>query len=176
MASINVTIQHSSPLIRYSGDWSQKDTIGGGFSWTESSGASATATFPAKWIQILGSRNKFHGAYTVSIDGKSYLRNGSTSDDQLTTPIFNETLVDSGEHTTIITNTEWMTLNIDSIKFTCDIGSLDGSTSSSRLETTTNNASDPAFAYFPHGTWSMQSGLHSTSEVNASVNYTFSVR
>nr|GAT51428.1 predicted protein [Mycena chlorophos] len=174
MAFHNITIQHTSPLITFNGGWVQYDSNGADFSVTQNLGASATFTFPGKWVQIKGTKNEYHGAFSVSIDGQAYNRSGATSgeEQELVATIFNMSLGDV-QHTMVIRNDEWAALNIESITWTCAIGT---NSSATQLETFSVAASDPSFTFLPKGDWTANATLQSTSAAEASVNYTFSVR
>ncbi|KAJ7230464.1 hypothetical protein GGX14DRAFT_692174 [Mycena pura] len=185
MAKLNVTIDDSSPLITYQGDWTQNATLSdayrGTYSYTESQNASATVVFMGNWIAVNGSRNPSHGNYKVTLDGMSYQFNGWASEDTpFTESLFTSPALRDGNHTLIISNDGWTTLDIDSISWSCNLGPHNASNSS--LLNVTTDDSAPAFTWLPQGSWNMNPNLtsfsestgHSTSQVNASVNYTFS--
>jgi len=134
---------------------------------------------------VNGSKNDDHGGYTVYLDDFPYPLNGSAPYPGKKAPIFNsndlEVPLVEGPHTLTISNDEWLTLEIDSITWSCDVGGRKDTNSS--LQTTTVDDTESAFSWFPHESWdtnpsnltmfSQKTG-HSTSQANASVNYTFS--
>ncbi|KAJ7708885.1 hypothetical protein B0H17DRAFT_1031164 [Mycena rosella] len=189
MPTLNVTIDDASPLIVYGapGAWQQNssnDAYNGGYTSTSNPYATATLEFTGTWVAVNGSKNMYHGAYNVSLDGYPHALNGWTSDDtSFQTEIFNSGPLESGPHTLIISNIDsrWMTLDIDAITWSCDLGAPNASDVT--LQNTTVDDTNQAFTYFPHGSWDMnpanvasfaQKTGHSTSLANASVNYTFS--
>ncbi|KAJ7483163.1 hypothetical protein FB451DRAFT_1233557 [Mycena latifolia] len=187
MPTLTTPSDDSSPLIVYEppGAWNQSssnEAFQGGYTSTWTQYATATFDFVGTSVAVNGSSNASHGAYQVTLDGRNHTLNGSTSHSKsFLTEIFNSGPIESGHHTLTIMNLEWKTLDIDSITWSCDLGAQNASDAS--LQKTTVDDTDPAFTWFPQGSWnkdppslasfSGQTG-HSTSHVNASVNYTFS--
>lgn len=69
------------------------------------------------WIAVNGSRNPSHGKYTVNLDGTLYPSDGWTSEDTpFTESLFTSPALPHGNHTLIISNDEWTTLDIDSVR------------------------------------------------------------
>ncbi|KAF7317699.1 hypothetical protein MKEN_00857600 [Mycena kentingensis (nom. inval.)] len=180
MASLNISVSAASPLITYTGNWAQQisNNPNGTFSYSEARDATATFKFAGTWVRVMGSKNKYHGEYTVSLDGEDYNLNASTESDALHTPIFGQNLLNE-QHTLVIKNTQDMTLNIHSIQWACDLGPQNVNASLERL---TLDDNDPSISYSEDGSWStepenldaFEHGTgHSTSTVNASVNFTF---
>ncbi|KAJ7132348.1 hypothetical protein C8R44DRAFT_773842 [Mycena epipterygia] len=184
---LNVTIDDSSPLIQYGppGAWTQNgsdDAFGGSYTSTYTQYASATLRFEGTWIRVNGSRNSAHGAYNITLDGisQSPLNGFTQNPTSFQNSIF-ESPLQSGPHTLTISNADWQTLDIDSITWTCGVGPQNDSEST--MQTNTYDDPDSAFTYSPHGSWDMnppnlgdfsEKTAHSTSVVNASVNFTFS--
>jgi hypothetical protein len=184
---LNTTIDDASPLINYQPDgfWTQSvsnEALAGGYTNTTWQNASATFQFWGTWVMVTGSKNDYHGGYTVELDGFKYPLNGSEPyPGEWKAPLFvSEHLADDELHTLTITNDEWLTLDIDSITWTCDVGERNAT--NSPLQNTTVDDGEGAFSWFPQGAWGMnpsnltmfsQETGHSTSQVNASVNYTF---
>ncbi|KAJ7663797.1 hypothetical protein DFH06DRAFT_1393465 [Mycena polygramma] len=186
MPILNITIDDASPLITYDGSWTQavsNEAYADGYTQTTSQNASATLEFWGTWIMVNGSKNDFHGGYTVILDGFPHALNGSEPyPGSWKTPIFISDHLDPGLHTLTISNDEWATLDIDSITWSCDIGPHND-TSSSMQTNTVDDVDKDAFTYLPHGSWDMnppnltmfsEGTGHSTNQPNASVNFTFS--
>ncbi|KAJ7881169.1 hypothetical protein B0H13DRAFT_2049845 [Mycena leptocephala] len=171
MPLLNVTIDDASPLITYlpDGAWTpyvSNDAHDDGYTATGTQNASASIEFWGTWIMVKGSKNDYHGGYTVTLDGSPY---PETALRRL--------------HTLTISNDEWLTLDIDSITWTCDVGGPNN-TNSPLQTTVVDDTETAAFTWLPHGSWdtnpknlTMFSGQtgHSTSLANSYVNYTFSV-
>ncbi|KAJ6485642.1 hypothetical protein C8R45DRAFT_828761 [Mycena sanguinolenta] len=151
------------------------------YSVTFFQGASATFQFQGTWVMVNGSKNSAHGNYTVSLDGFVQHQNGSVPyPGQWKVPLFISGPLEEGHHTLTISNDGWQTLDIDSITWSCGVGG----SNSTGIQTTTVDDVDSAFSWFPHGAWNTnpsnitmfsQGTGHSTSQLNASVNLTFSV-
>jgi len=184
---MNSTIDDASPMIQYlpDGAWTQNGSIEAyddGYSLTTRQNASATFQFWGTWVMVKGSKNTFHGGYNVSLDGFSYNFTGSVPyPGEWQVPLFTSARLEEGHHTLIVSNNEWQTLDIDSITWSCDVGGSNSTNSS--LQNTMVDDTDAAFSWFPSGSWSTnppnittfsQETGHSSSQPNASVNYTFS--
>ncbi|KAJ7249564.1 hypothetical protein B0H12DRAFT_697410 [Mycena haematopus] len=183
MPMMNNTIDDASPLIKYQPDGCWTQNISNDYTATNWQNASATFQFQGTWIMVNGSRNPAHGSYTVSLDNFSYQYNGSAPyPGEWQAPLFISGHLEAGLHTLIISNDGWETLDIDSITWSCNVGGSNNTNSS--LQSNTVDDTDSAFSWFPSGSWSTnpsnitmfsQGTGHSTSQLNASVNYTFSV-
>jgi hypothetical protein len=65
---------------------------------------------------VKGSKNDYHGGYTVTLDGSYYHRNGSAPyPGSWKAPLFISDHLVPGLHTLTISNDEWLTLDIDSV-------------------------------------------------------------
>ncbi|KAJ7493207.1 hypothetical protein B0H11DRAFT_1718206 [Mycena galericulata] len=184
----NVTIDDVSPLISYDppGYWTQNssvDAYGGSYTSTFYPNASASFEFDGTSITVTGSKGSWHGTYSVSLDGYIKAFNGSAKSDSFKAIIFSSGTLMEGHHSLQIMNTDptWLNLDIDSITWTCVLGN--DSVSTSPLQSTTVDDSDPAFSYLPHGGWDLNPSNiasfsnktgHSISLPQASVNLTFS--
>ncbi|KAJ6580983.1 hypothetical protein B0H19DRAFT_930260 [Mycena capillaripes] len=189
---LNITIDDTSPLITYNGEWPQsfspvafmmRRAYAGSYTSTTWQNASATFQFWGTWVMVNGSKNDYHGNYTVTLDGSEYPQSGYVPYPGVwNTSLFISDQLEPGHHTLIISNDEWQTLDIDSITWSCDVGGKNDTNSS--LQTTTVDDKDAAFTYLPHGSWDMKPSnltmfhgatAHSTNLSKASVNFTFSV-
>ncbi|KAJ7027934.1 hypothetical protein C8F04DRAFT_1121174 [Mycena alexandri] len=185
MAILNVTIDDASPLISYTGNWSQnvsKEAYGSGYSYTYDQNASATVRFQGTRIMVNGSMYTSNGPYTVNLDGQDHHFNGYSSNfTSFRHSIFSRDDLSPGLHNLTISNDGWETLDIDSITWSCGLGGANDT--GSTVLTDQVDDTDSAFAYAPKGSWNLhppnitmfseQTG-HSTSRSGASVNYTFS--
>ncbi|KAF7345365.1 hypothetical protein MVEN_01554400 [Mycena venus] len=184
---LNMTIDDASPLIQYQPDraWTQNvsnEAYYNGHTSTYTQNAFATFKFWGTSIIVKGLKNPSHGNYTVELDGSPHQFNGYIPhSDEWRSIIYNSSVLEPGPHTLTITNDDWWTLDIDSITWFCDVGGTNA-TNSSLWETTVDDG-EGAFSWFPHGSWSVlpsnlsmfsQGTGHSTSQVDASVNFTFS--
>lgn len=188
MPLLNVTIDDASPLITYlpDGAWTpyvSNDAYDDGYTATGTQNASASIEFWGTWIMVKGSKNDYHGGYTVTLDGSYYRLNGSAPyPGSWKAPLFISDHLVLGLHTLTISNDEWLTLDIDSITWTCDVGGPNN-TNSPLQTTVVDDTEKDSFTWLPHGSWdtnpknlTMFSGQtgHSTSLANSYVNYTFS--
>ncbi|KAF7371041.1 hypothetical protein MSAN_00738300 [Mycena sanguinolenta] len=186
MPMMNTTIDDASPLIKYQPDgaWTQNtanEAYHDSYTMTTWQNASATFQFQGTWVMVSGSRNPAHGNYTVSLDNFLHQANGSLPDPgEWQAPLFISGPLEEGMHTLTISNDGWDTLDIDSITWSCGVGG----NKSTGLQKTNVDDTDSAFSWFPSGSWSTNPSNitmfrhetgHSTSQLNASVNFTFSV-
>ncbi|KAJ7308557.1 hypothetical protein DFH08DRAFT_900219 [Mycena albidolilacea] len=187
MPAMNNTIDDASPLIKYLPEdaWIQdvsEEAHMNTFTWTTSQNASATFQFWGTSITVKGLRNEWHGGYTVSLNGEDFHMNGSMPQQgKWQTPIFSRDDLPPGQYMLMISNDGQSALDIDSITWSCNIGGRNDTNSS--LQNTTVDDTESAFSWFPPGSWGLnpsnlpmfsQETGHSTSQPNASVNYTFS--
>ncbi|KAJ7777271.1 hypothetical protein B0H16DRAFT_1712296 [Mycena metata] len=184
MAMLNVTIDDASPLISYTGNWKQNasnEAFDYSYSYTHDRHASATVRFQGTRIVVNGSRYT-NGPYTVNLDGKDHHLNGYSSNfTSFRQSLFSRDDLRPGPHTLTISNNGRETLGIDSITWSCGLGGANDT--GLTVQTDQFDDTDPAFAWGPKGAWTanpsnitMFSGQtgHSTSRLDASMNYTFS--
>ncbi|KAJ8082022.1 hypothetical protein PM082_007868 [Marasmius tenuissimus] len=135
MYPLNFTVDDSSPLIYYEGDWKQKvpDNEASApkyndetFMVTYERNASATFTFNGTYFAVTGGRRDVYGDFTVTIDNKdvferSSYANGGDSYQQM---LFEKEL-DQGYHTVRLTSTDnnGHGFDIDSIQWTTNVPS-----------------------------------------------------
>ncbi|KAK1232902.1 hypothetical protein PQX77_003970 [Marasmius sp. AFHP31] len=190
MYTLNLTVDDSSPLIYYEGNWSQKvpdneetapkyhDKT---FMVTYERNASATFTFNGTYFAVAGGRAHVYGNFTVTIDNKdvhelsSYAMSGEEKYQQT---LF-ETNLAQGYHSVRLTSTDnnGYGFDIDSITWRTNV-------SSGKYEPQTppmaifQDTQKEAVKYLPAEAWStsperafeFKDGTgHSTSQMNASI-------
>ncbi|KAJ7130853.1 hypothetical protein C8R43DRAFT_1025207 [Mycena crocata] len=140
MASYNLTIEDSSPLILYepSGAWqdaSADDLAGLAYSGnnlhsTTAQGATATINFNGTGISIFGGRRPSYGRYTMSIDGQTVVESTATIGEILVQQLLAAaTGLPNGPHTAVLTCTG-VGMDIDWVNLETRIGSAGSTTTS----------------------------------------------
>ncbi|TFK54509.1 hypothetical protein OE88DRAFT_1733160 [Heliocybe sulcata] len=187
MASFNVSLEDSSPLISYApvGAWTdspENDPLvqsysASSFHTTSVPSATATITFNGTGIWVFGAQRPDYGSYTLAIDGQTT----SNGDANAQTPTFRQALAGAsnlpmGTHTAVVTNTGSGTgLDIDNIIFETEIGSSG--------QTVSNQTIDDAAPQITYSDtdWSANTGetyidntLHFTQNGGATASITFS--
>jgi len=181
-ASLNLTVEDSSPLITYSPSGAWRDALpldtgglaysGGNFHSTATPGASVTITFNGTGISFFGGNRPDYGAFTITIDGNVVSTGRASSPGvQVNQLLGSASGLKNGPHTAVLTNTG-PALDIDHIEL--QLGAA-GSTTT----TTVYDDADPAIVYA--GDWStsvnqvhQNSTLHYTQALGAAATLKFS--
>ncbi|KAH7874559.1 uncharacterized protein C8R40DRAFT_1106945 [Lentinula edodes] len=187
MASFNLTVEDSSPLISYSpaGAWSDSpanDTLlssysGSSYHITSTQGATATITFTGIGITIFGGHRQNYGTYQISVDGQTVVASESSAGQDVFQQVLGTVSGLSNEkHTAVVTSSSASSIDIDYVNVQTQIGET-----GSQLTKSTVDDSDPSFIYTPASEWSvndqnyfMNDTLHYTSSAGASASVTFS--
>ncbi|KAF9456657.1 hypothetical protein BDZ94DRAFT_1177253 [Collybia nuda] len=157
-------------------------SYGGSYTYTQFMGATASFSFNGTSITIKCATLVDYRNYSVIIDGTSHEGDAFTYfSGQPGAPLFRKSSLRQGPHTVTLLNAGNSRLDIDSITWSSDIGTLEDG------EFHKDEHSDDdmigAFEYYPKEAWSSQYDLsnflmntgHTTSNSGASVIYTFSV-
>lgn len=124
MASFNLTVEDSSPLIAYSpaGSWVDSpidDPIattysGGSYHVSTAPGATATITFTGTGLSIFGGHRSNYGTYSISLDGQTISSGSSQSNDLSTRQLLGSASgLPYGSHTAVLTSTGGGPIDID---------------------------------------------------------------
>ncbi|KAJ6500172.1 hypothetical protein C8R47DRAFT_285171 [Mycena vitilis] len=184
MASYNLTIEDSSPLISYapSGAWQDAtatNTAGLAYSGsslhsTTAQGATATIQFNGTGIEIYGGHRPSYGTYTLTVDGET-VESGTATDLGVVTQqlLGSASGLSNGPHTAVITSTG-VGMDLDFMKLTTQVGAAESTTTS-----TVYDDADPAITYA--GTWDtsntpayMNNTLHYSQSQGAAASLAFS--
>ncbi|KIK67160.1 hypothetical protein GYMLUDRAFT_81752 [Collybiopsis luxurians FD-317 M1] len=186
MASFNLTVEDSSPLISYSppGAWSDSssnDTLissysGSSYHTTSTQGAAANISFNGTGITIFGGHRQNYGTYQISVDGQNVATESSAGQDAFQQVLGTASGLNDGPHTAVLTSSSSSPIDIDYVEIQTEIGE-----SGSQLSSSTIDDTDPSFVYTPQSEWKvndqnyfMNSTLHYTSSAGASASVTFS--
>ncbi|KAF9026830.1 hypothetical protein BDZ89DRAFT_952648 [Hymenopellis radicata] len=191
MYTLNTTIDDSSPLILYSpeGSWEQGNAEddpelerywGESYTHTFQEGAEAWFGFEGTGVTIFGARRDFRGEYTVRLDGQLVETSSAFVDGpgEYQSVLYNVTGLDQTRHSVVMRNSGNMSLDIDCIYWTAEVGEGSYKESPPQLLDDTQSA----FTWTPKGAWTaptndlvkfMNATGHSTTHAGASVNYTF---
>ncbi|KAJ8691879.1 hypothetical protein PTI98_011400 [Pleurotus ostreatus] len=188
---IGLEIDDNSPLIRYNPPdaWQQVNNAsdpltsryyGETFTRALSFGAEAVFSFNGTGVSIFGGRKSGYGAFGVLLDGVPYEGSASTQgNDEAAVLLFSKNDLENTNHTVKVIANGPKPFDIDKIAWITELNPQHGR---APVETTTVDDSDPAFQWMPPSAWNTQpEGLqhfrqttgHSTSQVGASVSYTF---
>ncbi|KAL0956339.1 hypothetical protein HGRIS_002488 [Hohenbuehelia grisea] len=186
MATFNVTVEDSSPLISYeplgawidtpAGDALTPSYSGGSFHTTAAQGAKATIDFTGTGISIYGARKPSYGAYAITVDGRT-IASGDATGSTATAQALLGTVsgLSDGPHQAIITN-GGAGMDIDWVDIQAGVGS-----GKSTISSKTFDDADPQISYTPSSAWStntrpdfMSSTLHFTRESSAQATLKFS--
>lgn len=186
MASFNVSLEDSSPLISYSPaeawtDSPENDPLVQSYSAsslhaTSAQGATATITFNGTGIWFFGGRRPEYGSYTLSIDGQTT----SNGDANAAVPVFDQLLagasnLGAGMHTAVLTNTGSESgLDLDSVVFETAIGSSGQSISNQTIDDAQPQITFSSDWKANTGAEYMQNTLHFTQNGGATASMTFS--
>ncbi|EKM54232.1 uncharacterized protein PHACADRAFT_210048 [Phanerochaete carnosa HHB-10118-sp] len=174
MASFNVSVPNSSPLIYYTAAWLDTPVgdayaanyTGRDFHATSISGATATFKFNGTGVWFYGALRPGYGNYSLSVDGNTVF-NGSAA---ASSAVFDQFLGGSsqlgmGEHTAVLTNTGGGCVDLDSLVFETHVGAEDQQVASQTVDDT-----NPAITYLPSPSeWSVASNPFFS---NGSVHFT----
>ncbi|KAJ3724847.1 hypothetical protein C8R42DRAFT_662755 [Lentinula raphanica] len=187
MASFNLTVEDSSPLISYSpaGAWSDSpsnDTLlssysGSSYHTTSTQGATATITFTGTAITIFGGHRPNYGTYEISVDGQDVVASESSAgQDEFQQLMGTISGLSNGQHTAVVTSSTSSPIDIDYVDIQTQVGAV-----GSQLTKSTIDDTDPSFVYSPASEWSvndkdyfLNDTLHYTSSPGASAAVTFS--
>ncbi|KAJ3807978.1 hypothetical protein F5876DRAFT_67666 [Lentinula aff. lateritia] len=183
MASFNLTVEDSSPLISYSpaGAWSDSpanDTLlssysGSSYHITSTQGATATITFTGIGITIFGGHRQNYGTYQISVDGQTVVASESSAGQDVLQQVLGTVSGLSNEkHTAVVTSSSASSIDIDYVNVQTQIGET-----GSQLTKSTVDDSDPRFIYTPASEWSVNDQnyfINDTLHAGASASVTFS--
>jgi len=185
MASFNLTVEDSSPLISYSPAGSWNDTpsgdplassySGGSYHTTSTNGATATITFTGTAFSVYGGRRPNYGTYSVTVDGRPITSSTAQSNDASARQLLATAVgLPYGPHTAVLTSTSGV-IDIDSIDFVGQVGKP-GETEVRQIF----DDMDSAIVYSPASAWNTNTGspfmngtLHFTNATSASATLSF---
>ncbi|KAJ7079072.1 hypothetical protein B0H15DRAFT_859012 [Mycena belliarum] len=184
MASFNLTIDDSSPLISYgpSGAWQDASSSdiagltynGNSLHTTKAPGATATINFNGTGITLYGGRRPEYGRYTMTVDGRMITDSSASGGGiELQQVLGSVSGLANGPHTAVLTSTG-VGMDIDWANVVTQVGST-GSTITSAIYDDAN----PAMTYA--GAWQkvdspsyMNNTLHFTQAAGAAASLAFS--
>ncbi|KAF8605875.1 hypothetical protein BDV93DRAFT_31091 [Ceratobasidium sp. AG-I] len=191
MSTHDITIDDGSPLITYSGDWSDstnQDIIDqywlNTYHSTSEVGASATFKFTGSAVYLYGSKRPSHGLFDVEVDGASLGQlDGESEEIENTQLLASAKGLTWGEHTITITNSDprGKFLDLDQIKWTTGKAGLQSITNTTEID---DADSSGVVSYSPSGSWSTvdpittegdyhKSTVHTTSTLGSAVAVRF---
>lgn len=156
MASFNVVLEDSSPLIQYfpPGAWSDsplEDPLlasysGQSYHSTSSRGATATVEFYGTGITLLGGKRGDHGTYAFSVDGNLVVPRGDARgpQNQGRQPLATISDLPPGKHRAVFENLDGLRIDIDAILIADKVGSPGAG-----LEARIIDDVDAQISYFP---------------------------
>ncbi|KAF5389387.1 hypothetical protein D9757_004246 [Collybiopsis confluens] len=157
MASFNLTVEDSSPLISYSGSWldSTNDTSissysGSSYHTTSSQGAAANISFYGTGITIYGGHRPDYGTYQISVDNNHITSQSSAGQDAFQQVLGSFSGLSNGQHFVILTSTSSSPIDIDFCQVQTEIGESGSQLSESMIDDT-----NPSFTYTPQSEWSV---------------------
>ncbi|KAF8070671.1 hypothetical protein FPV67DRAFT_1035931 [Lyophyllum atratum] len=188
MASFDLKVEDSSPLISYAPDGAWTDTpstdalvasySGRSLHTTSAQGATATINFNGTGISIFGGRRSNYGTFTISVDGQTITTGDAKSAQDTANQLLGSasSLID-GPHTAVLTNTGGVPIDIDWVNV-----QTQASSSTAKMTTKTYDDTDPSIQYLPStSAWNqnqnegfMNGTLHFTSTPGASASISFS--
>ncbi|KAE9411216.1 hypothetical protein BT96DRAFT_982989 [Gymnopus androsaceus JB14] len=172
MASFNLTVEDSSPLISYlpAGAWSYS---GSSYHITSTQGATATIAFNGTGLTIFGGHRTNYGTYQISVDGKVVASESSAGQNTVLQVMGTASGLSNGQHTAILTSSSASPIDIDYVSIETEIGEP-----GYVLQQT---IADASFVYTPQSEWSINdqdmfidNTLHYTQSAGASASVTFS--
>ncbi|THH29205.1 hypothetical protein EUX98_g4983 [Antrodiella citrinella] len=185
MASFNVSLDDSSPLISYAPasawiDTPDNDTVLAQYqdqSLHVSAVKNATATlqFNGTGIWFYGGRSPDYGTYTLTVDNQ-VVSSGSSLASNVTAQqlLAAATSLGMGEHTAVLANAGTGAVDIDSVVFESEVGATSGAVSYAIIEDGSSNitysGSDWAFA---SGSMFSNNGTHYTQTNGATASIMF---
>ncbi|KAF4621261.1 hypothetical protein D9613_000222 [Agrocybe pediades] len=186
MPTFEITLDDTSPMIRYSSDWrpgsSVRDILADRYSektftMCQVDGDSFQLEFFGTVVGVFGAHRPNHGAYQALLDGiPATTNNGSSGTDAFMQSLYNG-FATLGVHNLTFTNQESRFLDVDYITFETSVGQDD-----EELIVNTYQDNHPAFVYTPDSSWSKStdklswlsgSSAHATSDPSATAKFTF---
>ncbi|KAH6914346.1 hypothetical protein BKA70DRAFT_663177 [Coprinopsis sp. MPI-PUGE-AT-0042] len=189
MASFNLTVEDSSPLLTYlpAGAWQDSPTddplissySGTNFHRTNVEGATAAISFHGTGVTVMGGRRTGYGSFAATVDGRTIATGAaSTSADSTQQILATVSGLALGDHQLVVTNTgaDGAQLDIDSIIVADQLG-----VAGSRINLKNIDDSDAALTYLPSAqAWNVnaqdvyQGGtLRYSEDPNAAVSLAF---
>ncbi|KAF9568212.1 hypothetical protein CPC08DRAFT_655086, partial [Agrocybe pediades] len=185
MPTFNITLEDTSPMIRYSSNWRAGHTLDDNmtdqyseksFTVCQAQEDSLQFQYYGTAVTVFGSHRVNHGTYTGQLDGGPVFTGNSSGPNAFMQPLYsaNATL---GMHKVMFTNQQNNFLDVDYITFQTSVGQ-DGED----LIVNTFQDDHPAFVYTPISSWSNSSDTfswfsggtgHMTTDPSASVKFTF---
>lgn len=175
MPAVTITLDDTSPLIQYQGNWRAGNSIGKdptyvmyyGKTFTLTTDNTAAAQF--RWhgpgeVTLYGAKRNNHGDYRVTLDGKETTANGYSASALFQEQLFRDS-VSGGDHVLVVKDagtTARPYLDIDKIEITTEVGD----------KTLTVDSRDKAFVYKEK--WTDQDIGRYTGVEGASVSIRFS--
>ncbi|KAF4621259.1 hypothetical protein D9613_000220 [Agrocybe pediades] len=171
MPSFPITVQDTSPLIRYSANWDYGDSQGDRyldqysmrtFMLCQNPGDAMTFKFYGTGATVYGARRVNHGSYSGQMDGGS----SSTFNGKESPPVFGQAMYKvtaaPGDHEITMTNGDGY-FDVDYITFNTTIG-----TEEDELIINTFQDNHPSFVYTPASSWRIpeDSGMYSGSSIH----------
>ncbi|KAF9547703.1 hypothetical protein CPC08DRAFT_625535 [Agrocybe pediades] len=189
MPTFNITLEDTTPMIRYSSNWqvgsSAVDPLADeysekSFTVTSKQGESLRLQFYGTGVTIFGARRGNHGIYSAQLDGGPVFRaTGTSTSGDLMQVLYtgNATL---GMHTVTVTNDQDEFFDLDYVTFQTSVGK-----ENEHLIVNTYQDDHPSFIYTPASAWSTSSNKaswfsgsngHFATQPSAIVTLTFEVR
>ncbi|KAF4616453.1 hypothetical protein D9613_008415 [Agrocybe pediades] len=158
MPTFNMTVEDTSPILRYSANWRPADSASDSFldqyslmsaMVAQQAGETMEFTYFGTNVFVFGAKRPNHGSYEGQFDGGSVdTVNGMSGANQFQTLLFeggNHTL---GTHTVTMRNANAQFFDIDFVTFEMAVGNEDET-----LIVNTIQDNHPAFVYTPAASW-----------------------
>ncbi|KAF4621287.1 hypothetical protein D9613_000208 [Agrocybe pediades] len=187
MPIFNLTLEDTSPMIRYSANWragtsddpSLDEYSEKTFMLTQKQGESLDFTYYGTAVAIFGAFRYNHGKYQAQLNGGQVFSGTGLADPAAFGQVLYTTNATLGLHSLTVVNVEDASLDVDYVTFQTSVGQ-DGE----QLIVNTFEDNHPSFVYSPASAWSTSpaqvnwfsgSSGHSTTQPSAMAQFTFEV-
>ncbi|KAF9568198.1 hypothetical protein CPC08DRAFT_625728 [Agrocybe pediades] len=187
MPIFNLTLEDTSPMIRYSANWragtsddpSLDEYSEKTFMLTQKQGESLDFTYYGTAVAIFGAFRYNHGKYQAQLNGGQVFSGTGLAHPAAFGQVLYATNATLGLHSLTVVNVEDASLDVDYVTFQTSVGQ-DGE----QLIVNTFEDNHPSFVYSPASAWSTSpaqvnwfsgSSGHSTTQPSAMVQFTFEV-
>ncbi|KAF9568211.1 hypothetical protein CPC08DRAFT_702635 [Agrocybe pediades] len=185
MPTFEITLDDTSPMIRYSSAWRAGNSVDDSeadqysektFTVCQVDGDSLQLEFFGTAVGVFGAHRGNHGTYQGLLDGIPATTSNGSGTDAFMQSLYNG-FATPGVHNLTFTNQESNILDVDYITFETSVGQDD-----EELIVNTYQDNHPAFVYTPDSSWSKStdklswlsgSTAHATSDPSAITKFTF---
>ncbi|KAF9568213.1 hypothetical protein CPC08DRAFT_679812 [Agrocybe pediades] len=156
MPNFSITVEDTSPLLRYSSNWqagSSGDNLLDQYSQksfmvTQKQGEAMSFDYYGTSVVVYGAKRFNHGTYSAQLDGGPVSSSTGLSKDALFNQVMYQGNASLGMHSLTITNGENQFFDVDYITFQTNVGKDD-----EELIVQTFQDNHPSFTYTPSSSW-----------------------